>query len=219
MYYEFEPGFNEYFKNTKLSSEEGILSELKVTKTKLSIYRFLYFTTVTLFFISIVLALLIVIFYTESNLVYACVAGICIFGLLIMPTTSMTEKAYLYYNTLISMLRESDSNSNKYDFIGYSLRFDFDIDSESHFKGTKKQDAPEEETPEVVLPKKQTKKQVGLMEELAELREEGERIFNYLKTEMDKDKDISEIKEEYSAEIARLDYIKKRISEIEDKLA
>lgn len=42
MYYEFEPGFNEYFKNTKLSSTEGILSELKSTKTKLAIYRFLY---------------------------------------------------------------------------------------------------------------------------------------------------------------------------------
>lgn len=56
------------------------------------------------------------------------------------------------------------------------------------------------------------------MEELTDLREEGERIFNYLKTEMGKDKDISEIKEEYSAEISRLDYIKKRISEIENKL-
>lgn len=38
MYYEFESGFDKYFKNTKLSSEEGILSELKSTKTKLSIY-------------------------------------------------------------------------------------------------------------------------------------------------------------------------------------
>ena len=55
MYYEFESGFNEYFKSTKLSSTEGILSELKATKTKLSIYRFLYFATVTLFFISIIL--------------------------------------------------------------------------------------------------------------------------------------------------------------------
>lgn len=216
MYYEFEPSFNEYFKNTKLSSEEGILSELKVTKTKLAIYRFLYFATVTLFFISIVLALLITIFYTKSNLIYACVAGICIFGLLIMPTTSMTEKAYLYCNTLISMLRESDTNSNRYE--GYTPRFDFNIDSGAYFRETKKQDAPEEETIEVVQPKKQTKKQVGLMEELTDLREEGERIFNYLKTEMDKDKDISEIKKEYSAEISRLDYIKKRISEIENKL-
>lgn len=42
------------------------------------------------------------------------------------------------------------------------------------------------------------------MGELAELREEGERIFNYLKTEVDKDKDISEIKKEYSAEVSRL---------------
>ncbi len=216
MYYEFESGFGEYFKDTKLSSEEGILSELKSTKTKLSIYRFLYFTTVTLFFISIVLALLITIFYTKSNLIYACVAGICIFGLLIMPTTSMTEKAYLYCNTLISMLRESDFNSNRYE--GYTPRFDFNIDSGAYFRETKKQDAPEEKTIEVVQPKKQTKKQVGLMEELTDLREEGERIFNYLKTEMDKGKDISEIKEEYSAEISRLDYIKKRISEIENKL-
>ena len=56
------------------------------------------------------------------------------------------------------------------------------------------------------------------MEELAELKEEGERIFNYLKTEMDKDKDISEIKKEHSAEVSRLDYIKKRINEIENKL-
>lgn len=216
MYYEFEPGFNEYFKNTKLSSEEGILSELKATKTKLSIYRFLYFTTVTLFFISIVLALLITIFYTKSNLIYACVAGICIFGLLIMPTTSMTEKAYLYCNTLISMLRESDFNSNRYE--GYTPRFDFNIDSGAYFRETKKQYAPEEGTIEVVLPKKQTKKQTDLVEELAKLREEGERIFNYLKTEMDKDKDISEIKEEYSTEISRLDYIKKRINEIENKL-
>lgn len=93
MYYEFESGFDKYFKDIKLNSTEGILSELKVTKTKLSIYRFLYFATVTLFFISIVLALLITIFYTKSNLIYACVAGICIFGLLIIPTTSMTEKA------------------------------------------------------------------------------------------------------------------------------
>jgi hypothetical protein len=216
MYYEFEPGFNEYFKNTKLSSEEGILSELKATKTKLSIYRFLYFATVTLFFISIVLALLITIFYTKSNLVYACVAGICIFGLLIMPTTSMTEKAYLYCNTLISMLRESDTN-HKYE--GYSPRFDFNIDSGAYFRETKKQDAPEEGTIEVVQPKKQTKKQTDLVEELANLKEEGERIFNYLKTEMDKDKDISEIKKEYSAEISRLDYIKKRINEIENKLS
>lgn len=215
MYYEFESGFGEYFKSTKLSSAEGILSELKVTKTKLAIYRFLYFATVTLFFISIVLALLITIFYTKSNLIYACVAGICIFGLLIMPTTSMTEKAYLYCNTLISMLRESDTN---YKYEGYSPRFDFNIDSGAYFRETKKQDAPEEETIEVVQPKKQTKKQVGLMEELANLKEECERIFNYLKTEMDKDKDISEIKEEYSAEISRLDYIKKRISEIENKL-
>ena len=215
MYYEFESGFNEYFKSTKLSSEEGILSELKSTKTKLSIYRFLYFATVTLFFISIVLALLITIFYTKSNLIYACVAGICIFGLLIMPTTSMTEKAYLYCNTLISMLRESDTN---YKYEGYSPRFDFRVDNESHFKRTKEQYSPKEETIEVVQPKKQTKKQVGLMEELAGLKEEGERIFNYLKTEMDKDKDISEIKKEYSAEISRLDHIKKRISEIENKL-
>lgn len=212
MYYEFESGFGEYFKDTKLSSEEEILSELKATKTKLSIYRFLYFATVTLFFISIVLALLIVIFYTKSNLVYACVAGICIFGLLIMPTTSMTEKAYLYCNTLISMLRESDSNSNRYE--GYTPRFDFNIDSGAYFRETKKQDAPKEVTPEIVQPKKQ----VGLMEELAELKEEGERIFNYLKIEMDKDKDISEIKKEHSTEISRLDYIKKRISEIENKL-
>lgn len=212
MYYEFESGFDKYFKDTKLSSTEVILSELKSTKTKLSIYRFLYFATVTLFFISIVLALLITIFYTKSNLIYACVAGICIFGLLIMPTTSMTEKAYLYCNTLISMLRESDSNSNRYE--GYTPRFDFNIDSGAYFRETKKQDAPKEETPEVVLPKKQ----VGLMGELAELKEEGERIFNYLKTEMDKDKDISEVKKEYSAEISRLDYIKKRISEIENKL-
>lgn len=215
MYYEFESGFNEYFKSTKLSSEEGILSELKATKTKLSIYRFLYFATVTLFFISIVLALLITIFNSKSNLIYVCVAGICIFGLLIIPTTSMTEKAYLYCNTLISMLRESDTNC-KYE--GYSPRFDFRVDNESHFKETKEQYSPKEETIEVVLPKKQTKKQVGLMEELADLKEEGERIFNYLKTEMDKDKDISEIKKEYSAEISRLDYIKKRISEIENKL-
>ena len=135
-----------------------------------------------------------------------------------MPTTSMTEKAYLYCNTLISMLRESDTNSNRYDFIGYSPRFDFNTDSGAYFREAKKQDAPEEETIEVVQPKKQTKKQVGLMEELADLKEEGERIFNYLKTEMDKDKDISEIKKEYSAEISRLDYIKKRISEIENKL-
>ena len=212
MYYEFESGFGEYFKDTKLSSEEEILSELKATKTKLSIYRFLYFATVTLFFISIVLALLITTFYTKSNLVYACIAGICIFGLLIMPTTSMTEKAYLYCNTLISMLRESDSNSNRYE--GYTPRFDFNIDSGAYFRETKKQDAPKEVAPEIVLPKKQ----VGLMEELAGLKEEGERIFNYLKTEMDKDKDISEIKKEYSAEISRLDYIKKRISEIENKL-
>ena len=70
MYYEFESGFGEYFKDTKLSPEEEILSELKATKTKLSIYRFLYFATVTLFFISIVLALLITTFYTKSNLVY-----------------------------------------------------------------------------------------------------------------------------------------------------
>lgn len=217
MYYEFEPGFNEYFKSTKLSSEEGILSELKVTKTKLTIYRFLYFATVTLFFVSIVLALLMTIFYTKSNLIYACIAGICIFGLLIMPTTSMTEKAYLYCNTLISMLRESDSNSNRYE--GYTPRFDFNIDSGAYFRETKKQDAPEEKAIEVVQPKKQTKKQVGLMGELANLKEEGERIFNYLKTEMDKDKDISEIKKEYSAEISRLDYIKKRISEIENKLS
>lgn len=216
MYYEFESGFGEYFKDTKLSSEEEILSELKATKTKLSIYRFLYFATVTLFFISIVSALLITIFYTKSNLVYACIAGICIFGLLIMPTTSMTEKAYLYCNTLISMLREPDTNSNKYE--GYTPRFDFSVDSGAYFREAKKQDAPEEGTIEVVQPKKQTKKQIGLMEELTELREEGERIFNYLKTKMDKDKDISEIKEEYSAEISRLDYIKKRISEIEDKL-
>lgn len=216
MYYEFESGFDKYFKDTKLSSEEGILSELKSTKTKLSIYRFLYFATVTLFFISIVLALLMTIFYTKSNLVYVCVAGICIFGLLIMPTTSMTEKAYLYCNTLISMLRESDFNSNRYE--GYSPRFDFRVDNESHFKEIKEQYSPKEETTEVVQPKKQTKKQVGLMEELADLKEEGERIFNYLKTEMDKDKDISEIKKEYSAEIARLDYIKKRINEIENKL-
>ena len=216
MYYEFEPGFNEYFKSTKLSSEEGILSELKATKTKLSIYRFLYFATVTLFFISIVSALLITIFNSKSNLVYVCVAGICIFGLLIIPTTSMTEKAYLYCNTLISMLRESDTNSNRYE--GYTPHFDFGIDSGAYFRETKKQDAPKEVTPEIVLPKKQPKKQLGLMEELAELKEEGERIFNYLKTEMDKDKDISEIKKEYSAEISRLDYIKKRISEIEDKL-
>lgn len=215
MYYEFEPGFNEYFKNTKLSSTEGMLSELKVTKTKLAIYRFLYFATVTLFFISIVLALLITIFYTKSNLIYACVAGICIFGLLIMPTTSMTEKAYLYCNTLISMLRESDTN---YKYEGYSPRFDFNIDSGAYFRETKKQEAPEEVTIEVVQPKKQTKKQVGLMEELTDLREEGERIFNYLKTEMDKDKDISEIRKEYSAEVSRLDYIKKRINEIENKL-
>ena len=218
MYYEFESGFDKYFKDTKLSSTEGILSELKSTKTKLSIYRFLYFATVTLFFISIVSALLITIFYTKSNLVYACIAGICIFGLLIMPTTSMTEKAYLYCNTLISILRESDTNSNRYDFIGYSPRFDFRVDNEPYFKETKEQYSPKEETPEIVSPKKQTKKQIGLMGELAELKEEGERIFNYLKTEMDKDKDISEIKEEYSTEIARLDYIKKRISEIEDKL-
>ena len=204
MYYEFEPGFNEYFKSTKLCSEEGILSELKATKTRLSIYRFLYFATVTLFFISIVLALLITIFYTKSNLIYACVAGICIFGLLIMPTTSMTEKAYLYCNTLISMLRESDTN------YGYEIYFDF--------WGTKELHLSKEGTIEVVQPKKQTKKQTTLMEELTDLREEGERIFNYLKTEMDKDKDISEIKEEYSAEISRLDYIKKRISEIENKL-
>jgi len=216
MYYEFESGFNEYFKDTKLSSTEGILSELKSIKTKLSIYRFLYFATATLFFISIVLALLITIFYTKSNLIYACVAGICIFGLLIMPTTSMAEKAYLYCNTLISMLRESDSNSNRYE--GYTPRFDFNIDSGAYFRETKKQDAPKEVAPEIVLPKKQTKKQVGLMEELADLKEEGERIFNYLKTEMDKDKNISEIKKEYSAEISRLDYIKKRISEIENKL-
>lgn len=114
------------------------------------------------------------------------------------------------------MLREPDTN---YKYEGYSLRFDFRVDNESHFKRTKKQDAPEEETTEVVQPKKQTKKQVGLMEELADLKEEGERIFNYLKTEMDKDKDISEIKKEYSAEISRLDYIKKRISEIENKLS
>ena len=216
MYYEFESGFDKYFKDTKLSPEEVILSELKATKTKLSIYRFLYFATVTLFFISIVLALLMIIFYTKSNLIYACVAGICIFGLLIMPTTSMTEKAYLYCNTLISILRESDSNSNRYK--GYTPRFDFNIDSGAYFRETKKQNAPEEETIEVVQPKKQTKKQVGLMEELTGLKEEGERIFNYLKTEMDKDKDISEIKKEYSAEISRLDYIKKRISEIENKL-
>lgn len=216
MYYEFESGFGEYFKDTKLSSEEEILSELKATKTKLSIYRFLYFATVTLFFILIVLALLIVIFYTKSNLVYACVAGICIFGLLIMPTTSMTEKAYLYCNTLISMLREQDANLNRYE--GYTPRFDFNIDSGAYFREAKKQDAPKEVTIEVVQPKKQTKKQIGLMEELTDLSEEGERIFNYLKTEMDKDKDISEIRKEYSAEMARLDYIKKRISEIEDKL-
>ena len=216
MYYEFESRFNEYFKSTKLSSEEGILSELKSTKTKLSIYRFLYFATVTLFFISIVLALLITIFYTKSNLIYACVAGICIFGLLIMPTTSMTEKAYLYCNTLISILRESDFNSNRYE--DYTPRFDFNIDSGVYYREAKTHDAREEETTEVVLPKKQTKKQTTLMEELAKLREEGERIFNYLKTEMDKDKDISEIKEEYSAEISRLDYIKKRINEIENKL-
>lgn len=50
MYYEFESGFDKYFKDTKLSSTEEILSELKSTKTKLSIYRFLYFATVTLFF-------------------------------------------------------------------------------------------------------------------------------------------------------------------------
>ena len=217
MYYEFESGFDEYFKSTKLSSEERILSELKSTKTKLSIYRFLYFATVTMFFISIVLALLITIFNSKSNLVYACVAGICIFGLLIMPTTSMTEKAYLYCNTLISMLRESDFNSNRYE--GYTPRFDFNIDSGAYFRETKKQDAPEEETIEVAQPKKQTKKQATLMEELTDLKEEGERIFNYLKTEMDKDKDISEIKKEYSSEISRLDYIKKRISEIENKLS
>lgn len=212
MYYEFESGFGEYFKDTKLSSEEEILSELKATKTKLSIYRFLYFATVTLFFISIVLALLIAIFYTKSNLVYACVAGICIFGLLIIPTTSMTEKAYLYCNTLMSMLRESDINSSRYE--EYTPRFDCNIDSGAYFREANKQDAPEEVTPEIVQPKKQT----GLMEELAELKEEGERIFNYLKVEMDKGKDISEIKKEYSTEISRLDYIKKRISEIENKL-
>lgn len=131
-----------------------------------------------------------------------------------MPTTSMTEKAYLYCNTLISMLRESDTNSNRYE--GYTPRFDFNTDSGAYFRETKKQDPPKEVAPEIVLPKKQPK--MGLMEELAELKEEGERIFNYLKTEMDKDKDISEIKKEYSAEIARLDYIKKRISEIENKL-
>ena len=216
MYYEFESGFDKYFKNTKLSSEEGILSEFKSTKTKLSIYRFLYFATVTLFFISIVSALLITIFNSKSNLVYACIAGICIFGLLIMPTTSMTEKAYLYCNTLISMLRESDTNSNRYE--GYTPRFDFGIDSGAYFRETKKQGTPKEVAPEIVLPKKQPRKQMGLMEELAELKEEGNRIFNYLKTEMDKDKDISEIKKEYSAEISRLDYIKKRINEIENKL-
>ena len=178
MYYEFEPGFNEYFKSTKLSSTEGILSELKSTKTKLSIYRFLYFATVTLFFISIVLALLITIFYTKSNLIYACVAGICIFGLLIMPTTSMTEKAYLYCNTLIRMLYKESNTS-----YGYEIYFDF--------WGTKELHLSKEGTIEVVQSKKQTKKQVGLMEELTDLREEGERIFNYLKTEMDKDKDIN----------------------------
>lgn len=212
MYYEFESGFDKYFKDTKLSSTEEILSELKSTKTKLSIYRFLYFATVTLFFISIVSALLVTIFAQKSNLVYACIAGICIFGLLIMPTTSMTEKAYLYCNTLISMLREPDTNSNRYE--SYTPHFDFNIDSGAYFRETKKQGAPKEVAPEIVLPKKQ----VGLMEELAELKEEGERIFNYLKAEMDKDKDISEIKKEYSAEISRLDYIKKRINEIENKL-
>ena len=216
MYYEFESGFNEYFKSTNLSSTEGILSELKSTKTKLSIYRFLYFATVTLFFISIVLALLVTIFYTKSNLVYACIAGICIFGLLIIPTTSMTEKAYLYCNTLISMLREPDTS---YKYNGYTPRFDFKIDDEPHFKEAKEQYSYKEETIEVVEPKKQTKKQIRLTEELANLKEEGERIFNYLKTEMDNDKDISEIKEEYSAEISRLDYIKNRIKEIEDKLS
>ena len=35
---------------------------------------------------------------------------------------------------------------------------------------------------------------------------------------MNKDKDISEIRKEYSAEVSRLDYIKKRINEIENKL-
>ena len=67
MYYEFESGFDKYFKGTKLSSTEGILSELKSTKAKLSIYRFLYFATVTLFFISIVSALLITIFNSKSS--------------------------------------------------------------------------------------------------------------------------------------------------------
>lgn len=155
MYYEFESGFDKYFKDTKLSSTEVILSELKSTKTKLSIYRFLYFATVTLFFISIVSALLVTIFNSKSSLVYACIAGICIFGLLIMPTTSMTEKAYLYCNTLISMLRESDSNSNRYE--GYTPRFDFRVDNEPYFKETKKQDAPKEETIEVAQPKNRLK--------------------------------------------------------------
>lgn len=129
-----------------------------------------------------------------------------------MLTTSMTEKAYLYCNTLISMLREPDTNSNRYE--GYTPRFDFNTGSGAYFREAKKQDTPKEVAPEIVLPKKQ----VGLMEELAELKEEGERIFNYLKAEMDKDKDISEIKKEHSAEISRLDHIKKRISEIENKL-
>ena len=51
MYYEFESGFGEYFKDTKLSSEEEILSELKATKTKLSILCnsniILYFNSVS----------------------------------------------------------------------------------------------------------------------------------------------------------------------------
>lgn len=115
------------------------------------------------------------------------------------------------------MLREPDTNSNRYE--GYTPRFNFSVDSGAYFRETKKQEVPKEVTPEIVLPKKQPKKQMGLMEELAELKEEGERIFNYLKAEMDKDKDISEIKKEYSAEISRLDHIKKRINEIENKLS
>lgn len=128
MYYEFEPGFSGYFKDAKLSPEEGILSELKATKTKLSIYRFLYFATVTMFFISIVLALLITIFTQKWNLMCVCVAGICIFGLLIIPTTSMTEKAYLYCNTLIRMLYK-ESNTN-YD---YEIYFDFEGTNEQYY--------------------------------------------------------------------------------------
>ena len=76
-------------------------------------------------------------------------------------------------------MKVSDTNSNRYE--GYTPHFDFGIDSGAYFRETKKQGTPKEVAPEIVLPKKQPRKQMGLMEELAELKEEGNRIFNYLK--------------------------------------